>query len=183
MEPLVINGHKKPHVICLALPSQSHVKAMLKLAQLLHHKGLQITFVNTEYIHKRMLKSGCCLDGSSDFRFESIPDGIPRSSEDDDGSQLLIQYLETTFMANFLDLVSKLVNPPTCIVSDGFMSTFSVDAAQKLGIPIMLYWTLSACGFMGTYQAKNALDKGLTPLKGMFLIVVVCIYMVSYNRN
>nr|WJH18545.1 phenylpropanoid glycosyltransferase UGT11 [Artemisia annua] len=165
MESLVINGHKKPHVICLALPAQSHVKAMLKLAQLLHHKGLQITFVNTEYIHKRMLKSGCCLDGSSDFRFESIPDGIPRSSEDDDGSQLLLQYLETTFKAPFFDLVAKLPNPPTCIVSDGFMSIFCIDAAQKLGIPIMLYWTLSACGFMGTYQAKNAIDKGLTPLE------------------
>ncbi|GJV46282.1 UDP-glycosyltransferase 85C2-like protein [Tanacetum coccineum] len=165
MGSLVINGHKKPHVICVALPAQSHVKAMLKLAQLLHHKGLQITFVNTEHIHKRMLKSGCCLDSSSDFRFESIPDGIPRKSEDDDVSHLLMQYLETAFLAPFLDLVSKLVTPPTCIISDGFMSTFSVDAAQKLGIPNMLYWTVSACGFMGTYQAKNVIDKGLAPLK------------------
>nr|GEU54413.1 UDP-glycosyltransferase 85C2-like [Tanacetum cinerariifolium] len=176
MGSLVINGHKKPHVVCVALPAQSHVKAMLKLAQLLHHKGLQITFVNTEHIHKRMLKSGCCLDSSSDFRFESIPDGIPRKSEDDDVSHLLMQYLETTFVAPFLDLVSKLVTPPTCIVSDGFMSTFSVDAAQKLGIPNMLYWTVSACGFMGTYQAQNAIDKGLTPLKGMFFILVVYIW-------
>ncbi|PWA22343.1 UDP-glucuronosyl/UDP-glucosyltransferase [Artemisia annua] len=159
MESLVINGHKKPHVICLALPAQSHVKAMLKLAQLLHHKGLQITFVNTEYIHKRMLKSGCCLDGSSDFRFESIPDGIPRSSEDDDGSQLLVQYLETTFKAPFLDLVAKLPNPPTCIVSDGFMSIFCIDAAQKLGIPIMLYWTLSACGLQITFVNTDNIHK------------------------
>nr|GFC79348.1 UDP-glycosyltransferase 85C2-like [Tanacetum cinerariifolium] len=128
---------------------------------------LQITFVNTENIHKRMLKSGGphCLDGSSDFRFEAFPDGIPRNSEEDDVSELILPYVETTFLAPFLDIVAKLPNPPTCIVSDGFVSVFTVDAAQKLGIPIMLYWTLSACGFMGTFQVHSLIKKGLAPPK------------------
>nr|WJH18543.1 phenylpropanoid glycosyltransferase UGT8 [Artemisia annua] len=167
MESVVTNYHKKPHVIFIPIPAQSHVKAMLKLAQLLHHKGLEITFVNTEYIQKRMLKSGGdhSLNGTSGFQFETIPDGIPRSSEDDDGSELLLQYVQTSFLAPFLDLVAKLPTPPTCIVSDGFASVFTVDAAQKLGVPIMLYWTVSACGFMGIYQIHSLMEKGLLPLK------------------
>nr|GEW44371.1 UDP-glycosyltransferase 85C2-like [Tanacetum cinerariifolium]GEW70323.1 UDP-glycosyltransferase 85C2-like [Tanacetum cinerariifolium] len=104
---------------------------MLKLAQLLHHKGMEITSVNTEYIHKRMLKSGGdrSLDRTFGFQFETIPDGIPRSSKDDDGSELLLHYVQTSFLAPFLDLVAKLLTPPTCIVLDGFASVFTVDAA------------------------------------------------------
>ncbi|GJV30359.1 UDP-glycosyltransferase 85C2-like protein [Tanacetum coccineum] len=167
MGEVITTSSKKPHLIFVPFPAQSHVKAMLKLAELLHHKGLQITFVNTENIHKRMLKSGGlhCLDGTSGFQFKTIPDGIPRTSEDDDGTDFLIQYIETSFLAPFLDLATKLLNPPTCILSDGFMSVFTVDAAKNLGIPVMLYWTLSACGFMGVYQIQSLIEKGLVPLK------------------
>ena len=164
---------KKPHVIFIPLPSQSHVKAMLKLAQLLHHNGLQITFVNTEFIHKRLINSGGAhsLDGSDGFRFATIPDGIPPSSDSEEkpSADLLIRHVETTFLTPFLDLATKLQTPPTLIISDGFMSVFTIDAAQKLGIPIMLYWTVAACGFMGFYQTKSLIDKGFIPLKGFLL--------------
>jgi hypothetical protein len=73
----------KPHVICIPCPAQSHVKAMLKLAKLLHYRGFRITFVNTEFNHRRLLKSRGpdSLNGLPDFRFESIPDGLPPSDE------------------------------------------------------------------------------------------------------
>ncbi|KAK9937755.1 hypothetical protein M0R45_014525 [Rubus argutus] len=76
--------HHKPHAVCIPAPSQSHIKAMLKLAKILHHRGFHITFVNTEFNHKRFLKSRepNSLDGLPDFRFEAIPDGIPESGED-----------------------------------------------------------------------------------------------------
>ncbi|KAJ9567987.1 hypothetical protein OSB04_003953 [Centaurea solstitialis] len=152
-----------PHVVFIPFPAQSHVKAMLKLAQLLHHKGLQITFVNTDDIHDRLLGSAGSDFGSPDFRFQTIPRG---SEDDDDGAaELLLRSVETKFLDPFLELVTKLPTPPTCIVSDGFMSAFTVDAAEKLGVPVMLYWTLSACGFMGLYQIQSLIDKGLTPLK------------------
>ncbi|KAI3726582.1 hypothetical protein L1987_66380 [Smallanthus sonchifolius] len=98
---------KKPHVICIPLPAQSHIKAMLKLAE----------------------------------------------------------YVETTFLTPFLELATKLPNPPTCIISDGFMSAFTLDAAQMLGIPVMLYWTFAACGFMCLYHVQSLVEKGLAPLK------------------
>ncbi|KVE39115.1 UDP-glycosyltransferase 85C2-like [Cynara cardunculus var. scolymus] len=167
MTETMATAEKKPHVIFIPFPAQSHVKAMLKLAELLHHKGLRITFVNTEFVHKRLLKSAGphYLSASPDFHLETIPDGIPRTSEDDNDSDLLLHYLETNFLAPFLELATKLPTPPTCIISDGLMSSFPIDAAQTLEIPIMLYWTLSACGFMGLYQIQSLIDKGLTPVQ------------------
>ncbi|KVH79589.1 UDP-glycosyltransferase 85C2-like [Cynara cardunculus var. scolymus] len=169
MDALSTND-RKPHVIFIPFPGQSHIKAMLKLAELLHHKGLQITFVNTDFVHKRFLESGGphCLDASpADFRFETIPDGISRGSLDDMATsrQKLIHSIENFLSTPFLDLITKLPIPPTCIISDGFMSVFTIDVAQKLGIPIMLYWTLAACGFMGFYQTMLLMEKGLVPLK------------------
>ncbi|RVW56305.1 7-deoxyloganetin glucosyltransferase [Vitis vinifera] len=67
----------------------------------------------------------------------------------------------------FRDLLSNLNHdgpPVTCIVSDGAMS-FTLDAAQELGVPEVLFWTTSACGFMGYVQYRNLIDKGLAPLK------------------
>ncbi|KAF5956107.1 hypothetical protein HYC85_008963 [Camellia sinensis] len=57
---------------------------MLKLAKLLHHKGFHITFINTEFNHRRLLKSQGhhSISGTPSFRFETIPDGLPSSELD-----------------------------------------------------------------------------------------------------
>ncbi|KAK3039520.1 hypothetical protein RJ639_028102, partial [Escallonia herrerae] len=157
----------KPHVVCIPYPAQSHIKAMLKLAKLLHNKGFHITFVNTEFNHKRFLKAGGpnSLDGLPDFRFETIPDGLPPSDDATQDNLALCESVRRTCYAPFLDLCAKLDDPPVSrIVSDGFM-TFTLDAAEVLGIPIILFWTLSACGFMGLYQCQALFDRGLIPLK------------------
>ncbi|KAK9048174.1 hypothetical protein SSX86_032863 [Deinandra increscens subsp. villosa] len=162
---------KPPHVIFIPVPAQSHIKCMLKLAWLLHHKGLHITFINTESNHKRLFKHGGA-DGAPGFQFKTIPDGLPSNSDDDetDPNQTLEKvtlYLITHFLDSFLGLVAELETPPTCIICDGFM-TFAdtISAAEKLKIPIVLYWTLAACGFMAYYQAKVLFDKGVVPFKG-----------------
>ncbi|KAH7834040.1 hypothetical protein Vadar_012157 [Vaccinium darrowii] len=165
---MAVNG-ERPHVVCIPFPLQSHIKAMLKLAKLLHHKGFYITFVNTEYNHKRLLKARGLnsLDGLPDFRFETIPDGLPPT--DADGTQdiaSLVQSMKRNALAPFLNLVSKLndsatafasdVPPVTCIISDGFLY-FTIAAGEELGIPVVMFFTLSACGFMGLYQFRNLL--------------------------
>lgn len=48
---------KKPHAVCIPYQAQGHISPMLKLAELLNHKGFHITFVHTEFNHKRLLIS------------------------------------------------------------------------------------------------------------------------------
>ncbi|KAI3806977.1 hypothetical protein L1987_22897 [Smallanthus sonchifolius] len=125
MDAMVTVDEKKAHVVCVPLPAQSHIKCMLKLARLLHHKGIQITFVNIQSDHNRLFKS-----------------------------------------ADPEDVDAGLETPVTCIISDGLMNyTKTPYAAERLGVPIILCWTLAACGFMACYQAKVLLDKGLVPIK------------------
>ncbi|XP_021833301.1 7-deoxyloganetin glucosyltransferase-like [Prunus avium] len=170
-----ISVDNKPHAVCIPLPFQSHIKAMLKLAKLLHHKGFHITFVNTEFNHKRFLKSlgPYSLDGLPDFRFETIPDGLPDSDADStQDPYLLCDSVRKNCLPPFRNLIMKLndttsssVNPPvTCIVSDGFM-TFTITAAEELRLPVTLLFTIAACAFMGSKQYPILVEKGLAPLK------------------
>jgi hypothetical protein len=165
----------KPHVICIPCPAQSHVKAMLKLAKLLHYRGFRITFVNTEFNHRRLLKSRgpYSLNGLPDFRFESIPDGLPPSDENatQDG-QAILEACKKNLLAPFNELLAKLndtassdVPQVTCIVSDGFVPA-AITAAQRHGIPVALFFSISACSFMGLKQYKELKERGLFPLKG-----------------
>lgn len=179
MDSKTVGAHK-PHAVCIPFPVQSHIKTMLKFAKLLHLKGFHITFVNTEFNHQRFLQSGGpnSLDGLPDFRFETIPDGLPPSNFN--ANQDLLS-LNDSIMKNFLppfsDLLMKLNtantsnnNPPvTCVISNSFMP-FTVTAAKELGIPIVMLFALSAYVLMGLMQLPSLRDKGFTPLKGVPII-------------
>ncbi|EEF32258.1 7-deoxyloganetin glucosyltransferase [Ricinus communis] len=166
----------KPHAVVIPLPFQSHIKAMLKLAKVLFFRGFYITFVNTEFNHNRFLRARGhnSLDGLPDFQFETIPDSVPPS--DPDAYQDIASVFDSVrknFLQPFLELVAKLntasssrnVPPVTCIVADGFTSTFTVTAAQELALPLFLFFTISAASFMGIKQYSALKVKGITPLK------------------
>ncbi|CAL5385978.1 unnamed protein product [Camellia sinensis] len=165
-----------PHAVCIPFPAQGHINPMLKLAKLLNHKGFHITFINTEFNHRRLLKSRGpnSLAGTPSFRFETIPDGLPLTDNAPDATQDVPSLCDSTrknCLVPFRDLIAKInhsasskVPPVSCIVSDGIMS-FTVLVAQELGIPDVLFWTTSACGFMGYVQYRQLIEKDLTPLK------------------
>ncbi|VVA30535.1 PREDICTED: 7-deoxyloganetin [Prunus dulcis] len=173
MDGVGVEVSKRPHAVCLPFPAQGHTSPMMKLAKLLHHRGFHITFVNSEHNHKRMLKSQgpSPIHISQDFCFEAIPDGLPPT--DSDAMQdipSLCDSTSKTCLGPFRNLLANLsldktLPPVTCIVSDGVMS-FAIKAGEDLGIPMALFWTASACGFMGYTQYRQLIDKGLTPLRG-----------------
>ncbi|XP_006416207.2 UDP-glycosyltransferase 85A2 isoform X2 [Eutrema salsugineum] len=172
MESHVVSNAQKPHVVCVPYPAQGHINPMLKVAKLLHAKGFHVTFVNTIYNHNRLLRSRGpnALDGLPSFRFESIPDGLPEI--DVDVTQDIPALCESTMkngLAPFKELLGRInagddVPPVSCIVSDGCMS-FTLDAAEELGVPEVLFWTTSACGFLTYLHFYRFIEKDLSPLK------------------
>ncbi|KAJ4701356.1 Glycosyltransferase [Melia azedarach] len=164
---------EKPHAVCVPFPAQGHVNPMLKVAKILHHKGFHITFVNSEFNHKRLLKSRGpdSLNGLPSFRFETIPDGLPPT--DVDATQDIASLCDSTSrtcLAPFRKLLHKLndpssdVPPVTCIVSDGVMG-FTIEAAEELGIPEVHFWTTSACGFLAYLHYGQLVEKDYSPLR------------------
>ncbi|XP_078429691.1 7-deoxyloganetin glucosyltransferase-like [Wolffia australiana] len=168
----ISNVIEKPHAVCIAYPAQGHINPMMTLAKLLHSRGFHITFVNTEYNHRRLLKAlgSAALDSVPDFQFKTIPDGLPPS--DEEGTQDIPSLCESTMtncLRHFSELLSSLNRsskfpPVSCIVSDGVMS-FTLDAAEEIGVPEILFWTTSACGFMAYLHYKELVRREIIPLK------------------
>ncbi|CAA3022536.1 7-deoxyloganetin glucosyltransferase-like [Olea europaea subsp. europaea] len=165
---------EKPHVVCIPFPAQGHINPMFKLAKLLHQKGFHVTFVNTEFNHVRLLKcrGPDSLKGLASSRFETIPDGLPISDADvTQDIPFLCESTTNTCLAPFKDLLARLndtvslnVLPVSCVISDGVMS-FTLEAAEELGIPEVLFWTISACGFLAYTQYAKLIEEGYVPLK------------------
>ncbi|KAI4375873.1 hypothetical protein MLD38_013691 [Melastoma candidum] len=164
----------KPHVVCVPYPAQGHINPFLKLAKILHHRcGFHVTFVLTEYNQKRLLRSRGpgSLDGLPGFRFVAIPDGLPPS--DADSTQDIPSLCESTSkncLEPLVELIGRLNddrNEPRVsgVIADGVM-TFGLYAAERVGVPGVVFWTPSACGVLGYAQYTPLIDKGLVPLKG-----------------
>ncbi|XP_043722110.1 7-deoxyloganetin glucosyltransferase-like [Telopea speciosissima] len=174
MDSIVGEEEKKPHAVCIPFPAQGHINAMIKVAKLLHHRGFHITFVNTEYNHKRLLKSRGpdSLKGLPDFHFQTIPDGLPPSDNIIDATQdirALCVSIAKNCLVPFRNLLSELnsdLNTPpiTGIVSDGCMS-FTLQAADELGVSTVFFWAHSACGTFAYMNYHLLMEKGLIPLK------------------
>ncbi|KAK8476632.1 hypothetical protein V6N12_044916, partial [Hibiscus sabdariffa] len=165
-------GAGKPHAVFVPFPAQGHVNPMMQLAKLLHSRGFFITFVNTEYNHRRFIRSygADSLIGLPDFQFEMIPDGLP--SSDRDATQdlsVLCAAIRKNCLAPFVELVSTVNSTPqvpnvTCIISDGLM-TFAIEAAEMLGIQEVQFWTASACSFMAYLQFSELVERGILPFQ------------------
>ncbi|XP_010459992.1 PREDICTED: UDP-glycosyltransferase 85A5 [Camelina sativa] len=168
-----VSSRQKPHVVCVPFPAQGHINPMLKVAKLLYARGFHVTFVNTVYNHNRLIRSRGpnALDGLPSFRFESIPDGLPEEPNKDVMQDVppLCESTMKNCLAPFKELLRRIntgddVPPVSCIVSDGVMS-FTLDAAEELGVPEVIFWTTSACGFLAYLHFYRLIEKGLSPLK------------------
>ncbi|XP_023757989.1 linamarin synthase 2 [Lactuca sativa] len=162
----------KPHAVLVPFPAQGHLNPFMKLAKLLHFNGFHITFVNTEFNHHRLIRSKQpeSVQGLPNFRFKTIPDGMPLS--DPDATQdipMLCDMIRKTCLVPFKELLQKLKSstgdpPVSCVVGDGLM-TFAIKAAKDFGIPEVQFWTASACAFMGYLQYREFIKRGIVPFK------------------
>jgi hypothetical protein len=186
-------AEKKPHAVLTPYPLQGHINPMLKLAKLLHLRGFHITFVNTEYNHKRLLKSmgPKVFDGFTDFSFETIPDGLTPIEDEDNASidiPSLCQSIRKNFLRPFGELLAKLqdsatagvIPPVTCIVSDCYMP-FAIPAAEEHALPAIIFNPFSACNFLTSLHFRTLLEKGLIPLKGNNFIIHFFFFIYMFN--
>ncbi|EAZ00187.1 hypothetical protein OsI_22191 [Oryza sativa Indica Group] len=161
------------HAMLFPFPCSGHINPTLKLAELLHSRGVHVTFVNTEHNHERLLRrrgGGGALRGREGFRFEAVPDGL-RDDERaaPDSTVRLYLSLRRSCGAPLVEVARRVasgggVPPVTCVVLSGLVS-FALDVAEELGVPAFVLWGTSACGFACTLRLRQLRQRGYTPLK------------------
>ncbi|KAJ4967915.1 hypothetical protein NE237_014616 [Protea cynaroides] len=162
---------QKPHAVCISFPAQGHVNPMMQLANLLHSEGFHITFINSEFIHRRLLQSKGpdVIKDSIDFRFEIIPDGLPSSHTTNQDIPSVLNSIQKNLLAPLVLLLKKLnsssdVPRISCVISDATMRC-GVEAAEELGVHVIQFWPAAACSFMSVYHLPELIERGIVPLK------------------
>jgi hypothetical protein len=149
---------KAPHVLIFPFPAQGHVHTMLNLAHLLSLAVLNITFLNSDYNHNRLLlytnilARFACFPG---FQFKTISDGLP-SDHPRAGDRVmdllgavdlvtkpLFRFREMLYSGQLNSVTGQSVS---CIIVDGILS-FPIDMGNELGIPVFHFRTISSCCF------------------------------------
>ncbi|KAK6129174.1 hypothetical protein DH2020_037106 [Rehmannia glutinosa] len=136
----------KPHVMVVPCPAQGHVIPMLEFSQWLVKYGVQVTFVNTEFNHERILKSLSVSDNIQEtLTMVSIPDGLELWEERD-----LRKVIEATLRDSPAKLESLIENingsgeeKITCVIVDATVP-WALEVAEKLGIRRAAFWTMPA---------------------------------------
>ncbi|XP_057756983.1 UDP-glycosyltransferase 83A1-like [Arachis stenosperma] len=128
------------HVLVLPFPAQGHVNPLMHLSHKLVQHGCKVTFVNTEFNHKRVLSAmngKVTLDGS-EVELVSIADGLGPEDDRSDMAALISSMVKT--MPSDLEMLIRDINSRdggsnriTGMVCDTYMA-WALEIAQKLAI-------------------------------------------------
>lgn len=167
-------------MLIFPLPAQSHVNTMLKLAEhLCLAGGIDVTFLISDQIHSLLLQHTEVpprFRRFHRFKLETITDGLPEDHPrcGENVTDMFHSIRAVTSLV-FRDMVvSGRLGPGsgrpqiTCIIADGVMS-FAVDVAKEIGVPCILFRTVSASCFWAYSCIPRLIEAGHLPFKGKFI--------------
>ncbi|KAF5457660.1 hypothetical protein F2P56_021746 [Juglans regia] len=155
-------------ILALPYPAQGHVSPMMAFCRVLEKHGFKITFVNTDFNHKRIVRAGVGKDslsmGSNNINFVSIPDGLdPEDERNELEFPKLCQSMLLTMPAKLEELVRGINSNAaaasggrgglaggtddddddkiTCFITEFGMS-WALEVADKMGIKGAAYYPM-----------------------------------------
>ncbi|XVE68284.1 hypothetical protein DITRI_Ditri09bG0055400 [Diplodiscus trichospermus] len=99
-----------PHIVVVPYPAQGHVIPLMELSQNLAKQGFKISFINTEFNHKRVLDAfGKKIDENGLIHLVSLPDGLD-DGEDRNQFGKLTETLGQVMPRELKEFIEKLID-------------------------------------------------------------------------
>ncbi|MED6110909.1 hypothetical protein PIB30_047325 [Stylosanthes scabra] len=154
-------------VLVLPSPAQGHVNPMMIFSQKLVEYGCNVIFVNTEFIHNKVVSSmgnqESGVTGGSPIKLVSMPDGL--GPDADRNNFLEVSY---SILKNMPAMVEKLIEDVrlkdgvtvSCVVADFFMA-WGLETASKIGIKGVLFCPAPASLLALHCSIPRLIDDGI----------------------
>ncbi|XP_052296320.1 uncharacterized protein LOC102610248 isoform X6 [Citrus sinensis] len=159
----------RPHVLVMPAPAQGHIIPLLEFSQCLANHGIRVTFVITDYDHKRVVES---LEGKNDLveqtHLVSIPDGMEPWEDRNDLGKLIEKVLQV--MPGKLEELIEEINSREdekldCFIADGYMA-WSMEVAKKMNVRGGVFWSSSAASVALVFRIPKLIDDGIIDSHG-----------------
>ncbi|KAK8652557.1 hypothetical protein V6N13_126588 [Hibiscus sabdariffa] len=167
-----------PHILAIPYPAQGHVIPLMELSHRLVDHGFSITFVNTDFNHKRVKDAfGNKVEGEGSIHLVSIPDGM-EPGEDRNHLGKLNDGITNVMPSEFRKLLKKINgfedDKISCVIADVNMG-WALDIAAEFQIPGSAFWPASAFLLALLLSTNNliddqVIDKDGTPINGEKMI-------------
>ncbi|KAM0955316.1 hypothetical protein ACFX13_024096 [Malus domestica] len=162
------------HIIAVPFPAQGHVLPLMELSQCLVSHGFKVTFVNTEFNHKRIVNTLAGETHVGDrIHLVSLPDGL-EPGEDRNDLGLLCEGMQRVMPGKLEELIEKIneeeSDKVTCVLADE-SSGWALDVAAKMKIRRVAFWPASAAALALSFNIPKLIHEGIiddndgTPLK------------------
>ena len=150
-------------------PSVGHVNPLMQLCEVLATHGCNITFLNTEFNHKRANTADAALENfkGPQIKFVTLPDGLGPEDDRKDPKKLIFSI--KTHMPHMLPKLIQDINALnvnnsiTCILVTVNMG-WALEVGHKLGIKGAVLWPASAtslatCDYLPKFIQDGILDS------------------------
>ncbi|XP_076956272.1 UDP-glycosyltransferase 83A1-like [Bidens hawaiensis] len=160
------------HVLVIPYPAQGHVIPLMEVSRSFIRNGLKVTFVNTEFIHKRVTSAWSDIDVPNDLmNMVTISDGLgPCDNRDDIG--LLTKAMFELMPAKLEELINDInknnEDKFTCIVAD-FCMGWVGKVARKMGIRLAIFTPCSAAVVAVAMSIQKLIDDEVIDTRGKIL--------------
>ncbi|XP_031486875.2 UDP-glycosyltransferase 85A2-like [Nymphaea colorata] len=176
----------RPHVLLLPFPAQGHVKPLMEFAHRLAEEGFMVTFVNTDFIHSRIVKSlpeTFTSEYSGSIRLTSIPDGV--DSQEDRWNFKEMSNAILHVMPRFLEELILKINEDekgkiTFMIVDGMIGTL-LSVAVKLEIRRAVFWPASAWFLAIFKKIPLLLASGTIDENGTLNLSALCLVSEDWS--
>ncbi|GMI73118.1 hypothetical protein like AT3G02100 [Hibiscus trionum] len=163
-----------PRILAIPYPAQGHVIPLMELSHRLVHHGFSITFVNTDFNHKRVRDAfGNKVEGDGSIHLVSIPDGM-EPGEDRNHFGKLTDGIMNVMPSELRKLLKKINgfedDKISYVIADVNMG-WALDIAAEFGIPGVAFWPASAFLLALLFSTNNLFDDQIidengTPING-----------------
>ncbi|KAL3528454.1 hypothetical protein ACH5RR_007776 [Cinchona calisaya] len=141
---------KQTHVLAIPCPAQGHVTPLLKLSNYIASHGIKVTFVNTEFIHAKIIAAMPVHESDrSGITLTSIPDGLEHNDDRKDFIKCWnsIQSVMPLYLTDLIEKInrSNADEQITCVIADASIG-WILEVADKLGIKKLVFLPAGPAG-------------------------------------
>lgn len=159
----------KPHILALPFPAQGHVIPLMELSKRLVNHGFKVTFVNTDYNHKRVMNAMSETSLEDDqIRLVSIPDGLePWEDRNDLGK--VMEASQSVICEKLEELITRINelagDKITCVIADESFG-WALEVAERMKIRRVAFWPAAAALLALAFSVPELINNGVIDNNG-----------------